>query len=601
MDRSHIRNFAIIAHIDHGKSTLSDRLLELTGSLSMREMQEQVLDAMDLERERGITIKAHAVRMKYVAQSGEEYQLNLIDTPGHVDFSYEVSRSLASCEGALLVVDASQGVEAQTLANAYLAINHGLEIIPVINKIDLPSADIPRAKEMIEQTVGLDTKDAMLVSAKSGAGVPELLEAIVKRLPPPKGDPNNPLQALIFDSWFDPYRGVIVLTRLFQGTLRKGMKVRLWWNGKTLDVETLGVLTPKPVEIDELVAGEVGFMIANNKTVSDTKIGDTITDDARPAIEPLPGFEDIKPMVFAGLYTVDAHEHTALREALEKLRLNDSSFFFEPESSTALGFGFRCGFLGLLHMEIIQERLEREFGLELITTAPGVRYLITKTDGEKIEVDNPSRWPNQSEIAKIEEPVILATILTNEEYVGGILKLVEEKRGKQKAFEYVSASRVMLSYELPLNEIVLDFYDRLKTISRGYASLDYHLAGHWESPMVKLDILVAGEPVDALSIIVHRDFAYDRGRALVSKMRELIPRQMFEVAIQASIGAKIIARETVAAIRKNVLAKCYGGDISRKRKLLEKQKEGKKRMKRIGKVDIPQEAFLAVLKVGEGS
>ncbi len=601
MDRSHIRNFAIIAHIDHGKSTLSDRLLELTGSLSMREMQEQALDTMDLERERGITIKAHAVRMKYVAHDGEEYQLNLIDTPGHVDFSYEVSRALASCEGALLVVDASQGVEAQTLANAYLAINHGLEIIPVINKIDLPSADIPRAKEMIEQTVGLDTKDAMLVSAKSGAGVPELLEAIVKRLPPPKGSPEAHLQALIFDSWFDPYRGVIVLARLFQGTLRKGMKVRLWWNGKTLDVETLGVLTPKPVEVDELVAGEVGFMIANNKTVSDTKIGDTITDDARPAIEPLPGFEDIKPMVFAGLYTVDAHEHTALREALEKLRLNDSSFFFEPESSAALGFGFRCGFLGLLHMEIIQERLEREFGLELITTAPGVRYLITKTDGEKVEVDNPSRWPNQSEIAKIEEPVILATILTNEEYVGGILRLVEEKRGKQKGFEYVSASRVMLSYELPLNEIVLDFYDKLKTVSRGYASLDYHLAGNWESPMVKLDILVAGEPVDALSIIVHRDFAYDRGRALVSKMRELIPRQMFEVAIQASIGAKVIARETVAAIRKNVLAKCYGGDISRKRKLLEKQKEGKKRMKRIGKVDIPQEAFLAVLKVGEGN
>jgi GTP-binding protein LepA len=601
MDRKHIRNFAIIAHIDHGKSTLSDRLLELTGALSQREMQAQVLDAMDLERERGITIKAHAVRMKYLAKDGQEYQLNLIDTPGHVDFSYEVSRSLASCEGALLVVDASQGVEAQTLANAYLAINHGLEIIPVINKIDLPSADIPRAKEMIEQTVGLDTKDAMLVSAKSGLGVPELLEAIVQRLPPPKGDPDNALQALIFDSWFDPYRGVIVLTRLFQGTLRKGMKVRLWWNGKTLDVETLGVLTPKPVEIDELVAGEVGFMIANNKTVSDTKIGDTITDDARPAIEPLPGFEELKPMVFAGLYTVDAHEHTALREALEKLRLNDSSFFFEPESSAALGFGFRCGFLGLLHMEIIQERLEREFGLELITTAPGVRYDITKTDGEKIEVDNPSRWPNQSEIAKIEEPVILATILTNEEYVGGILKLVEEKRGKQKGFEYVSASRVMLTYELPLNEIVLDFYDKLKTISRGYASLDYHLAGHWESPMVKLDILVAGDPVDALSIIVHRDFAYDRGRALVSKMRELIPRQMFEVAIQASIGAKIIARETVAAIRKNVLAKCYGGDISRKRKLLEKQKEGKKRMKRIGKVDIPQEAFLAVLKVGENA
>ena len=601
MDRTHIRNFAIIAHIDHGKSTLSDRLLELTGSLSMREMQEQVLDAMDLERERGITIKAHAVRMKYTARDGQEYQLNLIDTPGHVDFSYEVSRSLASCEGALLVVDASQGVEAQTLANAYLAINNHLEIIPVINKIDLPSADVSRAKEMIEQTVGLDTKDALLVSAKTGLGVPEVLEAIVKRLPPPRGDPNNPLQALIFDSWFDSYRGVIVLVRLFQGTLRKGMKVRLWWNGRTLEVETLGVLTPKPVEIDELVAGEVGFMIANNKNVADTKIGDTITNDARPAIEPLPGFEDIKPMVFAGLYTVDAHEHTALREALEKLRLNDSSFFFEPESSAALGFGFRCGFLGLLHMEIIQERLEREFGLELITTAPSVRYRITKTDGERIEIDNPSRWPAQSEIAKVEEPVIMATILTNEEYVGGILKLVEEKRGKQKGFEYVSASRVMLTYELPLNEIVLDFYDRLKTISRGYASLDYHLAGNWESPMVKLDILVAGDPVDALSIIVHRDFAYDRGRALVSKMRELIPRQMFEVAIQASIGAKVIARETVVAIRKNVLAKCYGGDITRKRKLLEKQKEGKKRMKRIGKVDIPQEAFLAVLKVGEGA
>jgi len=601
MDRTHIRNFAIIAHIDHGKSTLSDRLLELTGALSQREMQAQVLDAMDLERERGITIKAHAVRMKYTAHDGQEYQLNLIDTPGHVDFSYEVSRSLASCEGALLVVDASQGVEAQTLANAYLAINNGLEIIPVINKIDLPSADIPRVKEMIEQTVGLDAKDAMLVSAKNGQGVPELLEAIVKRLPPPKGNAENALQGLIFDSWFDSYRGVIVLTRIFEGTLRCGTKIRLWSNGKTFEVETLGVLTPKPVEIDELKAGEVGFMIANIKTVTDSKIGDTITDDARPAIEALPGFQEIKPMVFAGLYTVDAHEHTALREALEKLRLNDSSFFFEPESSAALGFGFRCGFLGLLHMEIIQERLEREFGLELITTAPGVRYIITKTDGEKIDVDNPSHWPNPSEIGKIEEPVILATILTNEEYVGGILKLVEDKRGKQKGFEYVSASRVMLQYELPLNEIVLDFYDRLKTISRGYASLDYHLAGYWESPMVKLDILVAGDPVDALSIIVHRDFAYDRGRVLVSKMRQLIPRQMFEVAIQASIGAKIIARETVAAIRKNVLAKCYGGDITRKRKLLEKQKEGKKRMKRIGKVDIPQEAFLAVLKVGEGA
>src|SRR6478672_6696350 len=448
MDRAHIRNFAIIAHIDHGKSTLSDRLLELTGAVSLREMQAQVLDAMDLERERGITIKAHAVRMKYIAQDGQEYQLNLIDTPGHVDFSYEVSRSLASCEGALLVVDASQGVEAQTLANAYLAINHGLDIIPVINKVDLPSADIPRVKEMIEQTVGLDTKDAMLVSAKSGLGVPELLEAIVKRLPPPKGEPENALQALIFESWFDPYRGVIVLARVFQGTLRKGMKVRLWWNGKVAQVETLGVLTPKPVEVDELVAGEVGFLMANLKTVSDTKIGDTITDDERPAIEALPGFEEIKAMVFAGLYTIEAHEHTLLREALEKLRLNDASFFFEPESSVALGFGFRCGFLGLLHMEIIQERLEREFNLALITTAPGVRYRIVKTDGTVVEVDNPSRWPSQSEIAKVEEPVITAMIMTNEEYVGGILKLAEEKRGKQKNFEYVSANRVMLTYEL---------------------------------------------------------------------------------------------------------------------------------------------------------
>jgi GTP-binding protein LepA len=601
MDRSFIRNFAIIAHIDHGKSTLADRLLELTGALSAREMQEQVLDAMDLERERGITIKAHAVRMNYQARDGQSYQLNLIDTPGHVDFSYEVSRSLASCEGALLIVDASQGVEAQTLANSYLAINHGLEIIPVINKIDLASADVPRTQEQIEGAVGLDAENALLISAKTGQGVPEVLEAIVKKVPPPKGSPEAHLQALIFDSWFDPYRGVIVLARIFQGVLHKGQKIRLWSNGQVFDVETLGVLTPKPVEVESLSAGEVGFLIANIKNVADTKIGDTITDDDRPAIEPLAGFEEIKPMVFAGLYTVDAHEHTQLREALEKLRLNDSSFFFEPESSAALGFGFRCGFLGLLHMEIIQERLEREFNLDLITTAPSVRYKITRTDGEIVEVDNPSRWPGVSEIRKVEEPVILATILTKEEYVGGILKLVEEKRGRQKAFEYVSASRVMLTYELPLNEIVLDFYDRLKTVSRGYASLDYHLSGYWESPMVKLDILVAGDPVDALSLIVHHDFAYERGRALAAKMKELIPRQMFEVAIQAAIGGKVIARESVPAMRKNVLAKCYGGDITRKRKLLEKQKEGKRRMKRIGRVDIPQEAFLAVLRVGEGS
>ncbi len=599
MDPALIRNFAIIAHIDHGKSTLADRLLELTGSLTAREMQAQVLDAMDLERERGITIKAHSVRMMYPAADGQTYQLNLIDTPGHVDFSYEVSRSLASCEGALLVVDASQGVEAQTLANAYIAINNGLEIIPVINKIDLPSADIERTKEMIEGAVGLDASHALAISAKTGQGVPEVLEAIVKRVPPPKGRATNQLQALIFDSWFDSYRGVVVLARVIQGTLDKGQRIRLMSNGRAFDVETLGVLTPKPVEVEQLTAGEVGFLSATIKNVADTKIGDTITDDKHPAIEPLPGFEELKPMVFAGLYTVDAHEHTALREALEKLRLNDASFFFEPESSAALGFGFRCGFLGLLHMEIIQERLEREFNLDLITTAPSVRYKVTLTDGSVLEVDNPSRWPDPSEIAKVEEPIILATILSNEEYVGGILKLVEEKRGKQKGFEYVSSTRVMLSYELPLNEIVLDFYDRLKTVSRGYASLDYHLSGSWESPMVKLDILVSGDPVDALSIIVHRDFAYDRGKALVSKMRQLIPRQMFEVAIQAAIGAKIISRETVPPLRKNVIAKCYGGDISRKRKLLEKQKEGKKRMKRIGRVDIPQEAFLAVLKVGE--
>jgi GTP-binding protein LepA len=599
MDVKFLRNFAIIAHIDHGKSTLSDRLLELTGSVAQREMQAQILDAMDLERERGITIKAHAVRMMYKARDGQTYELNLIDTPGHVDFSYEVSRSLASCEGALLVVDASQGVEAQTLANAYLAINHGLEIIPVINKIDLPSADIVRTQEAIEMAVGLDATDAIPVSAKTGQGVEDVLEAIVHRLPPPQGDPAASLQALIFDSWFDAYRGVIVLVRVMQGTMRKGQHIRLMSNGKSFEIESMGVLVPKPMEIAELSAGEVGFFAATIKNVGDTRIGDTVTDDDRPAPVALPGFEDIKPMVFAGLYTVDSHEHTLLRDALEKLRLNDSSFFFEPESSVALGFGFRCGFLGLLHMEIIQERLEREYELDLITTAPGVRYHVKMTDGSILEVDNPSRWPDPTNIDTVREPVIQAKILTNEEYVGGIFKLVEEKRGKQINFEYVTPTRTLLTYELPLNEIVLDFYDRLKSISRGYASLDYSLAGEWESPMVKLDILVSGEPVDALSIIVHRDFAYERGKALVAKMRELIPRQQFEVAIQAAIGSKIVARETVSALRKNVLAKCYGGDITRKRKLLEKQKEGKKRMKRIGKVDIPQEAFLAVLRVGE--
>lgn len=599
MDPKYIRNFAIIAHIDHGKSTLSDRLLELTGSLTQREMQAQVLDAMDLERERGITIKAHSVKMMYKANDGHTYQLNLIDTPGHVDFSYEVSRSLASCEGALLVVDASQGVEAQTLANAYLAISNGLEIIPVINKIDLPSADIPRTKEMIENTVGLPADDAIAVSAKTGLNVADILEAVVALVPPPVGDSEKPLQALIFDSWFDPYKGVIVLARVINGKLRKGQRIKLMSNNKVFDVESMGVLTPKPVEIAELSAGEVGFFVATIKDVADTKVGDTITDPTNPAAEALPGFEDIKSMVFAGLYTVESHEHGALREALGKLKLNDASFSFEPESSVALGFGFRCGFLGLLHMEIIQERLEREFGLDLITTAPGVGYKVHLTGGTTLDVQNPSRWPDPTTIDEIEEPVIIAKILTNEEYVGNILKLVEEKRGKQQNMEYVSANRVMITYELPLNEIVLDFYDRLKSVSRGYASLDYHLSGTWTSPMVKMDILVSGEPVDALSIIVHRDFAYERGKALVHKMKELIPRQMFEVAIQAAIGSKIVARETVSAIKKDVLAKCYGGDISRKRKLLDKQKEGKKRMKRIGKVDIPQEAFLAVLKVGE--
>ena len=597
MDSQHIRNFAIIAHIDHGKSTLADRLLELTGSLTAREMQAQVLDSMDLERERGITIKAHAVRMMYTAHDGQTYQLNLIDTPGHVDFSYEVSRSLASCEGALLVVDASQGVEAQTLANSYLAINHGLEIIPVINKIDLQSADIPRTKEMIEGAVGLDATDAVLISAKTGQGVPDVLEAIVKRVPPPKGSPDNRLQALVFDSWFDAYRGVIVLTRVFQGTLKKGQRIRLMWNGTTFDAETLGVLTPKPVEIDQLVAGEVGFIIANIKNVADTKIGDTITDDTNPAIEPLPGFEEIKPMVFAGLYPVESHEHGLLRDALEKLRLNDSAFNFEAENSVALGFGFRCGFLGLLHLEIVQERLEREFNIDLITTAPSVRYRVTTIRDEVIEIDNPTKLPNPSEIKQIEEPIIDGTVITREEYLGGILKLLEDKRGVQKKFEYLGAGRVLLLYELPLNEIVMDFYDRLKSASRGYASLDYHLSGYRPSPVVRVDVLIAGEPIDALSIIVHKDFAYERGKMLIDRMRKLIPRQMFEVALQAAIGNKIVARENIPAIRKNVLAKCYGGDISRKRKLLEKQKEGKKRMKRVGRVEIPQEAFLAVLKV----
>jgi GTP-binding protein LepA len=601
MDSRLIRNFSIIAHIDHGKSTLADRLLEYTGALSQREMMNQVLDTMDLERERGITIKAHAVRLNYRAEDGNTYELNLIDTPGHVDFTYEVSRSLQACEGTLLVVDASQGVEAQTLANTYLALNHDLEIIPVINKIDLPSAEPERIREQIEQVIGLDASTAILASAKNGVGIKEALEAVVERVPPPKGDPDAPLRALIFDSWFDPYRGVIILTRIVDGTLRRGQKIRLWSNGTSYEVEGVGFQSPKPVACDELTSGEVGFIFANIKTVSDAQVGDTIMDDTNPAAEPLPGFQEVKPMVFAGLYPVESHEHGLLRDALEKLRLNDSAFSFEPESSAALGFGFRCGFLGLLHLEIVQERLEREFQIDLITTAPGVRYRITTTADEVIEIDNPQKFPEPSSIKQVEEPIIDATIITREEYIGEILKLLEEKRGVQKKFEYIGTGRVLLLYELPLNEIVLDFYDRLKSASRGYASLDYHLSGYRVSPMVKLDVLVAGEPVDALSMIVHRDFAFERGKALIERLRKLIPRQMFEVALQAAIGNKIIARETISAMRKNVLAKCYGGDITRKRKLLEKQKEGKRRMKRVGRVDIPQEAFLAVLKVGSGS
>jgi GTP-binding protein LepA len=596
MDPKFIRNFCIIAHIDHGKSTLADRLLEMTGALSQREMHEQVLDSMDLERERGITIKAKSIRLHYKAKDGNTYQLNLIDTPGHVDFSYEVSRALSACEGALLVVDASQGVEAQTVANTFLAAAHNLTILPVINKIDLPAAQPDFVKEQIENVLAIPAHDALMISAKSGLGVEDVLEAIVQRVPPPKGSADNPLQALIFDSWFDIYRGAVVLVRVMEGRIRPHMKIRLCYNNQVYEVETLGTLTPKPIALDGLEAGDVGFVVANIKDVADARMGDTITDADRPA-PALPGFEAIKPMVFAGLFPVLADEYEPLRDALGKLKLNDAAFFYEPENSVALGFGFRCGFLGLLHMEIVQERLEREFGLNLITTAPSVRYRITRVGGDVMDVDSPAKFPNPSDISKIEEPIIKAMIITNDESVGGILQLCQDKRGTQKGFEYLSPTRVMLTYELPLNEIVLDFYDRLKSVSRGYASLDYHLAGYSESDLVKLDVLVGGEPVDALSMICHREQSYERGRDLVSRLRKLIPRQMFEVPIQAAIGSRVIARETVAAIRKNVLAKCYGGDITRKRKLLEKQKEGKKRMKRVGQVDIPQEAFLAVLKV----
>jgi GTP-binding protein LepA len=601
VDPQRIRNFSVIAHIDHGKSTLADRFLEITGALQAREMEAQVLDAMDLERERGITIKAHPVRLNYTSNAGEQYVLNLIDTPGHVDFSYEVTRSLAACEGALLLVDASQGVEAQTLANAYLAVENNLEIIPVINKIDLPGAQPEETRRQISEIIGLDGEHAMLASAKAGTGVPEILEAIVARLPPPQGDPEAPLKALIFDSWYDPYRGVVIVVRVIDGTLRPGMKIALMAEGQDYECLQVGTFMPKAVEVSELGTGEVGFLVANIKKISDAKIGDTITEAARPASEPFPGFKELKPMVFAGLYPVEGHEYAELRDALEKLRLNDASFFYEPETSVALGFGFRCGFLGLLHMEIVQERLEREFNVDLVTTAPGVLYRVTTTDDQVHEIDSPAKLPDAGRIKVIEEPVITAMILTPAEHVGSILQLCQDKRGVQKALEYLASDRVLITYELPFNEVVLDFYDKLKTLSRGYASLDYHVTGYWPSPLVKLDILVNGDPVDALSIIVHRDMAYERGRALASKMRELIPRQMFEVAIQAAIGGRIIARESVKAMRKNVLAKCYGGDISRKRKLLEKQKEGKKRMKRVGKVEIPQEAFLAVLKMGTDS
>ena len=597
MDLSHIRNFSIIAHIDHGKSTLADRLLEYTGTISERERTAQILDSMDLERERGITIKASAVRLLYRARNGEEYLLNLIDTPGHVDFTYEVSRSLAACEGALLVVDAVQGVEAQTVANVYLALDNDLAILPVLNKIDLPAAEPDRVKSEIEDIIGLDTAHAVLASAKEGRGTQDVLEGIVEHVPPPQGDATEPLRALMFDSWFDPYSGVIMVVRVFDGVVRKGSRVLLMAADKSYEVLRVGVFAPRLQEIESLGPGEVGCIIAGIKDVHETKIGDTITDAATPTLRPLPGFKAVKPMVFSGLYPADTSQYPMLRDAVEKLRLNDASFTYEPENSMALGFGFRCGFLGLLHMEIIGERLEREFGLSLITTAPTVAYRVTTTGGEVLTVDSPAKLPPVQAIAGIEEPIILATIHLPETYLGGVLKLCEEKRGRQRELKYLGRARMMLTYELPLNEIVLDFYDRLKSVSKGYASLDYDFIAMQPSDLVKLDIKINGEPVDALSLIVHRDRAYPRGRELAEKMKELIPRQMFEVIIQAAIGTKVIARETVKALRKNVTAKCYGGDISRKRKLLERQKEGKKRMKQVGRVEIPQEAFLAVLKV----
>ncbi len=593
---SRIRNFAIVAHIDHGKSTLADRLIERCGALEAREMTSQILDSMDIERERGITIKAQTVRLEYRARDGQRYILNLVDTPGHVDFSYEVSRSMRACEGALLLVDATQGVEAQTLANAYQAIEADLEILPVLNKIDLPAADPERIQAQIEDIIGLDASQALKISAKTGEGVEELLEAIVERLPPPTGDPEAPLQALVVDSWYDPFLGVVTLVRVKNGSLRKGQKIRFMGTGAVRQIDRVGVFTPKPLMVEELGPGEIGFLTAGIKEIADARVGDTITDERRPAREPLPGFRPSQPVVFCGIFPVDSNDYDHLRESLAKLRLNDASFEYEPETSAALGLGFRCGFLGLLHLEIVQERLEREFGLELVVTAPSVVYRIHRTDGTVQELHNPADYPDPTKIAKVEEPWIKATILVPDSYLGGVLQLCEERRGQQLDLTYVG-NRAMVVYRLPLNEVVYDFYDRLKSISRGYASFDYQLDGYGESDLVKLSILVNGEPVESLALIVHRSMAEARGRAICEKLKELIPRQMFQIAIQAAIGSRIVARETVRAYRKDVTAKCYGGDVSRKRKLLEKQKEGKKRMRQVGRVEIPQEAFLAALKV----